>query len=214
MNKTSQRAAEILLSIGAVGLNAEKPFRYTKGYLSPVYTDCRLLMSYPKERGEIIDLIIAEIVKTGEFDVIAGTATAGIPHAAWASQSLNLPMVYVRNKPKEHGKGNQIEGIVKEGQKVAVVEDMISTAQSAVGTILALRTAYAKADHIFSIMTYNLQKSQDILKENSVNLNSLTNLSDLSEVAVQTNKINEEQNKMVLEWAKDPETWGNRMGFE
>src|SRR5258706_267941 len=104
---TAEKLAQILLDIKAVSLNSEKPFRYSSGILSHVYTDCRILMSFPKERREIIDLLVKKIESTNiSFDCIAGTATAGIPHAAWIADSMDLPMIYARSKPKDHGKQN------------------------------------------------------------------------------------------------------------
>ena len=214
MTNESRQIAKILLSIGAVSLNAKKPFRYSSGILSPVYTDCRLIMSYPKERKLLIKLFSDTVSSHGSFDVIAGTATAGIPHAAWIAEKLSLPMIYARNKPKDHGKGNLIEGVLKKRQKVAVIEDLISTAQSSVVTVNAARNAGAIANYIFSITTYNLSKSKEILKENKVKLISLTNLSDLSSVALENKHITAKENDMILQWASDPSSWGNRMGFE
>lgn len=117
-NKYSEKVAKILLDIKAISLNSKKPFRYSSGTLSPVYTDCRLLMSYPKKRMLIKNLYAQMILATGKFDVIAGTATAGIPHAAWIADKLRLPMIYVRGKAKDHGKGNQIEGKINAKQKL------------------------------------------------------------------------------------------------
>ncbi|MEK7572938.1 MAG: orotate phosphoribosyltransferase [Patescibacteria group bacterium] len=214
MNKTSEEIAEILLSIGAVSLNVKKPFRYSSGILSPVYTDCRLIMSYPKERKIVINLLAKAISSYGSFDVIAGTATAGIPHVAWIAGKLNLPMIYVRNKSKDHGKENLIEGVLKKRQKVVVVEDLISTAQSSVFTINAARSVGAIANVIFAITTYNLLKSKEVLKENKVKLISLTNLSDLSSIALKNKHITVREHGMILQWAKDPSSWGKRMGFE
>lgn len=214
MDKASKNVAKILLSIGAVSLNAKKPFRYSSGILSPVYTDCRLIMSYPKERRIIVNLYTKSISSYDSFDVIAGTATAGIPHAAWIAEKLNLPMIYARNKPKDHGKGNLIEGLLKKKQKVAVVEDLISTAQSSVATANAIRDVGAIANVIFAITTYNLPESREVIEKNKVKLISLTNLSVLSSVALENKHITRKENDMILQWAKDPSSWGKRMGFE
>jgi orotate phosphoribosyltransferase len=214
MNNASQKVADILLSIKAVTLNLKKPYRYTSGILSPVYTDCRLLMGYPKERKEVAEFFKEVISQEDSFDVIAGTATAGIPHAAWVADSMALPMVYVRSKPKEHGKGNQIEGVLGQNQKVAVVEDLISTAKSSAETIQAIRASGCTGDIIFSIITYNLVKSEETLKENKIKLVSLTNLAQLAKSALEKKYISEKDVEAILEWAKDPISWGNRMGFE
>ncbi len=214
MTKTSETVARILLSIGAVTLNAKKPYRYASGILSPVYTDCRLLMSFPKERQIVVKLYAKAILDAGKFDVIAGTATAGIPHAAWVSEKMMLPMIYARNKPKDHGKGNLIEGMIKKNQRVAVVEDLISTAQSSAATINAVREQKAIANNIFAITTYGLKIADQTLKKNKIKLTTLTSLTDTSIVAEKIGKISKRDLQLISEWTKDPSTWGNRMGFE
>ena len=166
MNNTKEKVAKILLSINAVSLNARKPFRYSSGILSPVYTDCRFLMSYPYERRLIRNLYVKTIESVGNFDVIAGTATAGIPHAAWVAEKMNLPMIYVRGKAKDHGKENQIEGKLMKKQKVAVVEDLISTGGSSIETVRAIRKIGSHSDYIFSIITYGLKKASENFKIN------------------------------------------------
>ncbi|MDP3974191.1 MAG: orotate phosphoribosyltransferase [Candidatus Daviesbacteria bacterium] len=214
MDKTSQKVAKILLSIKAVSLSPKKPFKYSSGILSPVYTDCRILMAYPKERKIIRDLYIKEIAKLGSIDLIAATATAGIPHAAWIADKLNLPMVYVRGSAKDHGKGNQIEGIVKKGQKAVVVEDLISTGESAATTANATRGAGAKISHIIAIITYGMKKSQNNFTANKLKLITLTTFQDVVEVAQKMGYINKEEMPIILEWTKDPPTWGKNQGFE
>jgi orotate phosphoribosyltransferase len=212
--KTSQKVAKILLSIKAVTLNPKKPFKYSSGILSPVYTDCRILMSFPKQRRQIRDLYIKEIKKLGGIDLIAATATAGIPHGAWVADKLNLPMVYVRGSAKDHGKGNQIEGIVKKGQKAVVVEDLISTGESATTTANAVKEAGAKVSHVISIITYGMKKSQDNFKANQLKLITLTTFQDVVTVAQKLGYIKRQETSIILEWAKDPPAWGKIQGFE
>lgn len=214
MNNYSEKAAKILLSIHAVSLNPKKPFRYSSGILSPVYTDCRLLMSHPKERNEIRDFYIKAIKQAGTFDVIAGTATAGIPHAAWIADKLNLPMIYVRGKAKDHGKGNQIEGKLKKEQNVAVIEDLISTGGSSAETVRAIRKAGGNSSYIFSIITYGMKKSAMNFKSNKIKLISLTDFPTIVKVAGQIGYINAKDKDIILQWAKDPASWGKKMGFE
>ncbi len=207
--------AKILLELKAVTLNAKQPFKYSSGILSPVYTDCRILMSYPTQRQIIRDLYIQELEKTGvKFDVIAGTATAGIPHAAWIADKLNLPLVYVRGKAKDHGKGNRIEGVVKEGQKIAVIEDLISTGESAVETAKAINEAGGKAEYVFSIMTYLMKSAIENFENNNLKLIALTNIEELVNLAIEMNYIKEEEKQMILDWTKDPVGWGKKMGLE
>lgn len=230
MDNTSKKVAKILLSIKAVSLNSKKPFKYSSGILSPVYTDCRILMSYPKERKQIRNLYIKEVKKlgsprsapastkvaggAGKIDLIAATATAGIPHGAWIADKLNLPMVYVRGSAKDHGKGNQIEGLVKKGQKGVVIEDLISTGESAVTTANAVKVAGAKVSHIISIITYGMQKSKENFKKNKLKLISLTTFQDVVTQAQEMGYINKEEMQIVLEWTKDPPAWGKKQGFE
>lgn len=214
MNNHSEKTAKILLDIHAISLNPKKPFRYSSGIWSPVYTDCRLLMSYPKERTAIRNLYAQMIKSEGKFDVIAGTATAGIPHAAWIAEKLKLPMIYVRGKAKDHGKGNQIEGKISARQKVAVIEDLISTGGSSVETTLAIRKIGAKSSHVFSIITYGMTKSDENFTENKIKLISLTDFPTIVKVAEKIGYIKAKDKNLILEWAKDPSSWGKKMGFE
>lgn len=211
----AEKVAEILLNIKAITLNPKKPYRYASGILSPVYTDCRTLISYPKERTKIRDLFIKTILSTTEkFDVVAGTATAGIPHAAWIAEELELPMIYVRGKPKDHGKGNQIEGVLKENQKAIIIEDLISTGESSSETARAIRNARGTANCIFSIITYGMKKSEENFKNNCLKLYSLTNFKTVVDVAEKTGQIKKENKSIILNWIVDPSLWGKKMGFE
>ena len=139
---TQERIAEILLNVGAVTLNVAEPFTYSSGMRSPIYCDNRLLISHPQERQEVIQAFLEVLEKEGvDADVIAGTATAGIPHAAWIAQALDKPMIYIRDKAKGHGKGNQIEGLVSEGASAVIIEDLISTGGSSIRAAIAAREA-------------------------------------------------------------------------
>ena len=214
MNNYSEKTAKILLDIKAVSFNAKKPFRYSSGILSPIYTDCRLLISNPNERRKIRDFYIKALTQFGPFDVIAATATAGIPHAAWIADKLKLPMIYVRGKSKDHGKGNQIEGCLSKKQKVAVIEDLISTGGSSVETVRAIRKEGAKSSYIFSIITYGMKKSYENFKTNNIKLISLTDFTTVVKVAEQIGYIKFKDKSAILQWAKDPVSWGKKMGFE
>lgn len=215
MNKTAEKIAKILLDIKAISLNAQNPFRYTSGILSPIYTDCRLLISFPKYRKIVINSYVNAINESGvEFNVVAGTSTAGIPYAAWIANIFNLPMIYVRGAAKEHGKRNQIEGVIKKTQKPIVIEDLISTGGSSIETVNAIRNAGVSVFYIFSIITYGMKKAEDSLKKNNVELISLTDFQTVVQVAEKANYINKENKQMILEWAKSPSSWGKKMGFE
>jgi len=148
----SEDVAKILLEIKAVTLNAEKPYRYASGIFSPIYCDNRLLISDVAKREKIIDYFVQTIKDNKlQFDVVAGVATAGIPHASWIADKLKKPMVYVRSSAKEHGKHNQIEGRLEKGQKVLIVEDLISTGGSTLDAVSAVRDAGGVVTHSLAI---------------------------------------------------------------
>ena len=213
-DKVALEAASILYDVGAVIFRPKQPFRYDSGILSPVYTDNRLIISYPKQREKIVDFLVAKIKEIGIPDVIAGTATAGIPHAAFIAQKLKIPMVYVRSEPKNHGRGNQIEGAIKRGQKVIVVEDLISTAGSSLRVVEALRKAGAKVENEVAIFTYRLKEAEDNLKNAKVKLYVLTDLEHTAKVAVGKKFLKKDQVQTILDWAKDPHGWAKRQGFK
>ncbi|MDD5147470.1 MAG: orotate phosphoribosyltransferase [Candidatus Daviesbacteria bacterium] len=215
MNQTSEAVAKILLELDAVTLNSKKPFRYASGILSPVYTDCRVLMAYPDKRRLIRDFYIEVIEKSGvDFEVVAGTATAGIPHAAWIADKRNLPMVYVRGKAKDHGKENMMEGIIKKGQKAVIIEDLISTGESAINSVNVVRAAGGEVNHVFAIITYGLKKAEQNFNQNKLKLITLTTFKEVVEQAQKMNYISKEEVQMILDWTKDPVSWGKQMGFE
>jgi orotate phosphoribosyltransferase len=175
-----------------------------------------MVISFPKERQIIRDGYIQMIRETGDFDVIAGTSTAGIPHAAFIAEKMGLPMVYVRGrgKMKDHGKGKLIEGVVKKGDKVAIIEDLISTAESSLDTAITLREAGCKVSHVFAITTYGMEKSVQNLKEHKLKLKTLTTFAETVTAAQKLKLISEDEVKTILEWAKDPSGWGKKQGFE
>ena len=204
---SSRKIAEILFDIGAVTFSRRAPFKFDSGILSPVYTDNRLIISYPKLREKIVDEFIKKIKEIGIPDVVAGTATAGIPHAAFIAQKLKIPMVYVRSKPKEHGRGNQVEGHLKRGQKVIVVEDLISTAGSSIRVVEALRKLGAIVTDELAIFTYSLKVADDNLKKAKIKLHVLTSLDQTCEVARRKGFLKADQINSIENWAKDPKSW-------
>lgn len=168
---TAAQIAENLLEIGAVALRPHQPFTWTSGIKSPIYCDNRLTMSYPAIRDLIAESFAALIREAyPEAEVIAGTATAGIPHAAFAAQKLGLPMAYIRDKAKGHGKENQIEGLIKPGQKVVVIEDLISTGGSSLKAALAVREAGAEPLAVLAIFSYQLDKAVSAFAEAGIPL--------------------------------------------
>ncbi len=193
--------AKHLLDIEAVALRPNDYFTWTSGIKSPIYCDNRITMSYPKIRREIaagMSKVIKE--KFPEVEVVAGTATAGIPHAAWVSEVLDLPMIYVRDSAKKHGKTNQIEGRLLEGQKVVIIEDLISTGLSSLKVAKALEEAGAKVLGVVAIFSYELKKAQDAFAIDNVEYYTLTNYNFLIEEAVASNYIKQEDVEKLLEW--------------
>ncbi len=207
MNK--QTIAEHLLNIKAVSLKPNDPFTWSSGLKSPIYCDNRLTLSYPAVRKEIAQGL-AELIQTKfpQAKVVAGTATAGIPHASWVSEILNLPMVYVRSSAKGHGKGNQIEGIVKEGDKVVVVEDLISTGGSSITCVQALRDAGCHVEGVVSIFTYELEKATAAFKEADIPYFSLTDFTTLTDAAKEKQSISEDELESLRKWKANPAEWG------
>ncbi|MDG5470230.1 orotate phosphoribosyltransferase [Jeotgalibacillus sp. ET6] len=193
--------AESLLRIEAVFLRPEKPFTWSSGIQSPIYCDNRLTMSYPSVRKEIASGL-AELIKNhyAEAEVIAGTATAGIPHAAWVSDLLDLPMCYVRSSAKKHGKGNQIEGLVTKGQKVVIIEDLISTGGSSLEAALALQEAGCEVLGVASIFTYGLSKGKHAFKEAGIRQQSLTDYETLIKKAAELGYVKKEDLEYLTAW--------------
>ena len=202
------KISETLLKVNAVVLRTKPPFRWASGILSPIYTDNRILMSYPKEREFILSSFIKMIKKSKiELDGFAGTATAGIPWAAWLAQKLRKPMVYVRSEAKDHGKENQVEGIVREGKKYIVVEDLISTGGSSVNTINDVRAKGGIVEYCIAIFTYELEKSKNNFENANVKLLALTNFTSFVKTALQKKYISNEQLQHIMDWKKHPEGW-------
>ncbi|MCF2647930.1 MULTISPECIES: orotate phosphoribosyltransferase [Bacillaceae] len=200
--------AEQLLDIKAVFLQPNDPFTWSSGLKSPIYCDNRLTLSYPKVRKNIATGLASLIKdKFPETEVVAGTATAGIPHAAWVSDLLDLPMAYVRSKAKAHGKGNQIEGKVDKGQKVVVVEDLISTGGSVITAVNSLREAGSDVLGVVAIFTYELPKGKELLAEAEITAYSLTDYTSLLEVAQKNGYIEERDLASLNAWKENPEKW-------
>ncbi len=205
----SKKVAEILLDIGAVLFSRNKPFKFDSGILSPVYVDLRLLLSYPKERTYIVNQLVNKVQEIGLPDIVAGVAISGIPHAAWISGKLNLPMVFIREKPKDHGRGKQVEGVLKRGQKVLIVEELVSTAGSSVVAIDAARQLGAKVSDQVAIFTHNLKKAKENFKGARVNFHYLTSTIEVAQIAREKGFLKVEQVDLIEKWIEDPEHWGN-----
>ena len=205
-----KKIAKDLLSIGAVFLRPEQPFTWASGIKSPIYCDNRLTLTAPEVRNHVEEGL-AELIRKHypEVEVLMGTSTAGIAHAAITATILNLPMGYVRSGSKDHVRGNQIEGKLEAGQKVVVVEDLISTAGSCIEVVEALRNAGADVLGIVSIFTYGMQKGLDRLAAAEAKNYSLSNLDALVEVAAEEGYIKAEDKERILKFRNNPsdESW-------
>lgn len=209
MESTEKTVAKALLDIKAVLLSPEKPFKWASGWLSPIYCDNRKILSYPELRENVCrwmaDIIAA---RYPDVEMIAGVATGAIAHGALIAHLLKKPFIYVRPKPKDHGTGSQIEGILEEGAKVVVVEDLISTGSSSLAAVSALVKAGADVKGMVAIFSYNFNQSRRAFENADVELNTLTNYDTLIEVASQTGYINASDMGLLKEWRYSPATWG------
>ena len=200
--------AKDLLKIQAVKLSPNEPFTWASGIKSPIYCDNRLTISYPKIRTAIAKGI-AELIseRYPKVEVIAGTATAGIPHAAWIAAELDLPLVYVRSKPKDHGRGKQIEGVLHSGAKTVVIDDLLSTGGSVLKAVKAAQNEGADVLGVGAIFSYQLQAIVDNFRQADLSYFTLTNYSELLEAAVETNYISTTERAALEKWRHDPENW-------
>ncbi len=210
MTETQRLIAKGLLSIRAVFFRPEEPFTWASGIKSPVYCDNRLTLTAPEVRNDV-ENALAETIKQNYpgCEVLMGTSTAGIAHAAITGHILGMPMGYVRSGAKDHGRGNQIEGKLEKGQKVVVVEDLISTGGSVIEVVNVLREAGAEVLGIVSIFTYGMQKGIDRLAEANVKNISLTNFDVIAEVAAEENYIKQEDIAKLIAFRNNPsdESW-------
>ncbi|KRL83892.1 orotate phosphoribosyltransferase [Ligilactobacillus apodemi] len=200
--------AKDLLDIQAVKLSPSEPFVWASGIKSPIYCDNRLTISYPKIRTAIAQGIAALIKENyPEAEVIAGTATAGIPHAAWIAAELNLPLIYVRSKPKDHGRGKQIEGVLKPGAKTVVIDDLLSTGGSVLKAVKAAQNEGADVLGVGAIFSYQLQAITDNFAAENLSYFTLTNYTELLEAAVENDYISADEQKVLAQWRLAPEKW-------
>lgn len=206
--ETAKKIAAELLAIKAVFLSPDKPFTWASGIKSPIYCDNRLILTSPSTRN-IVETSIAESVKRyyPEAEVLMGTSTAGIAHAAIAAHLLGMPMGYVRGSAKDHGRGNQIEGRLEKGQKVVVIEDLISTAGSCIEVVNALREHGAELLGVVSIFTYGMKKGLDRLAEAGVENHSLSNFDALVEVAIEEGYVKADDEERLKKFISNPSDW-------
>ena len=202
--------AKDLLKIKAVKLSPDKPFTWASGIKSPIYCDNRLTISYPEIRKQIAQGLAAQIkVEFPDVEVIGGVATAGIPHAAWVADELGLPLIYVRSKPKDHGRGKQIEGVLPAHAKTVLIDDLLSTGGSVLRAVKAAQNEGADVIGVGAIFSYQLPAVSANFKQVGLSFTTLTNYSELLEAATEENYIAVDQLETLKKWRKAPEKWNN-----
>jgi orotate phosphoribosyltransferase len=221
MSEVSQRVAEMLLSTESIQVYKDKPFVFVSGRISPVYIDCRKLLSFATEREYIVTALaqVAEAdIGLANIDVVAGGETAGIPYASFVSHLIKKPMIYIRKQPKGYGGTKQIEGILEAGQRVLLVEDLITDGLSKMRFNIGIRGAGAKMTHCLCVFDYasdrlGQHEGKINLAKNDIALHVLANWDDVLDTGIAKNYFTEEQNKQIVDFLQDPENWGRKMGF-
>ncbi|WP_010270060.1 orotate phosphoribosyltransferase [Paenibacillus senegalensis] len=201
----SSQIAASLLEIGAVTLSPDKPYTWSSGMLSPIYCDNRLTLSYPEIRNRIAEGF-ASLIREHypDAEVIAGTATGAIAHGAWVAEKLNLPMVYIRSKAKGYGQQRMVEGVLKPGQKVVVIEDLISTGGSSLKAAKAVQDEGGDVQAVLAIFTYELSQAGQQFADSGITVRTLSTYSALLDTAVQLNKIDEQARALLQSWKENP----------
>ena len=207
----AQEVAENLLQINAVKLSPQNPFTWASGIKSPIYCDNRITLYYPSVRDGIIDAFVEKSTQFGAFDMVAGVATAGIPHGALIADRLKKPFIYIREKAKSHGRQNQIEGMPHgdtEGLKVLIIEDLISTGGSSLKAVEAVREAGMEVVGVLAIFTYGFEKAVSMFREANCRFDTLSNYDILIAQAIENEYIKPEEMETLKAWRLSPETWG------
>lgn len=202
-----------LLDVGAVAFASDEPFLWASGLRAPVYCDNRLVISYPDVRRRIRDGF-SDVIERERLaaDAIVGTATAGIPHAAWLADVLDLPMAYVRSKPKEHGRRSQVEGRIPPDGRVVVVEDLVSTGGSSARVVDALRDEGVQVMAVLAIFSYEFPAADRLFDERRIRLFTLTGFEKLLDVASSRRLLSESDRRSIMEWRRDPDSWSQTHG--
>lgn len=205
---TPKYFAEKLLQIKALQINLQKPYVWASGWNSPVYCDNRKVLSFPYVRdfvkSELANMVLEHFP---DADVIAGVATAGIPHGVMAADLLKLPFIYVRSKPKKHGMGNQIEGVLEKGQKVVVIEDLVSTGKSSLQVVDVLKEQGADVVGMCALFTYGFPVADEAFAKAGVPLYTISNYTALMEVAEELKIVAPEHKELLAQWREDPANW-------
>lgn len=200
--------ADKLLQINALNLNLQNPYTWASGWRSPIYCDNRRILSYPHVRDFMKSEMTNAVFTTfPDAECIAGVATAGIPHGTLVADLLSLPFIYVRSKPKEHGMGNQIEGVLTEGQKVVVIEDLISTGKSSMEAVKAIQAAGGQVIGLCSVFNYGFDVAKDLFDSEGIPTFSLSHYDALIEFAKEQGRFTEEELEQLKKWRESPSTW-------
>jgi orotate phosphoribosyltransferase len=210
---TARNIARDLLSIGAVTLSPTRPYVWASGRRSPVYCDNRLTLGHPAVRKRIRDAFKERLSRVGwEINAVVGTATAGIPHAAWLADALDVPMAYVRSSSKTHGRENRVEGFIEPGSRVVVVEDLVSTGMSSTAVVPPLREAGLDVAGVLAIFTYGLDVAVRAFKQADIPLETLSSFPVLIEVAAEQGLMSSEDVSSLQAWYRDPSGWSVQHG--
>ena len=206
--ETAKKTAEVLLQINAIKLQPNTPFTWASGWKSPIYCDNRIVLSYPPIRNYIRETMAKQIENLyGKPDVIAGVATGAIGIGALVAEYLNLPFIYVRPEAKKHGRKNQIEGYIKKGQSVVVVEDLISTGKSSLNAVAALKDAEINVKGMVAIFSYGFNIATENFEDANIELHTLGNYENLLEQALDTNYITKKEQDILAQWNSNPSEW-------
>ncbi len=221
MSEVSRKIAEMLLQTEAIQVYREQPFVFVSGRISPVYIDCRKILSFPEEREYIVTRL-AEKAETAiglkNIDVVAGGETAGIPYAAFVAHLIKKPMIYIRKQPKGYGGTKQIEGILTAGQRVLLVEDLITDGLSKLRFNIGIRAAGAKMTHCLCVFDYasdrlNQHEGKENLAKNDISLHVLANWDDVLDTGLSKSYFSSDASSQIVDFLQDPENWGRKMGF-
>jgi orotate phosphoribosyltransferase len=221
MSEVSSKVAEMLLSTESIAVYKDKPFVFVSGRISPVYIDCRKLLSFPAEREYIVTHMAKKVetdIGLDKIDVVAGGETAGIPYAAFVAHLIKKPMIYIRKQPKGYGGTKQIEGILEAGKRVLLVEDLITDGLSKLRFNIGIRGAGAKMTHCLCVFDYasdrlNQHEGRDNLAKNDIVLHVLANWDDVLDTGLSKSYFSANASEQIVDFLKDAENWGRKMGF-
>lgn len=206
----AESIANLLVKTECLKLSPSDPFTYASGLKGPLYCDNRKVLGYVEERNQIVNAFVEKIKEWGkEFDAVCGLATAGIPHAAFIADVLEKPMIYVRSKPKAHGKGNQVEGHFEAGQKIVMIEDLVNQGKSLGEALDGVRNAGLNPMACFCIVDYQMAAAKEVISSNQLDLISLTNFDSIVKSSLERGFISEEESRLLVDWQRDPANWKN-----